>query len=82
MIDGSRVGGVTGVMTTRKTRRMLEAETKFNGEPLETVIPRLLSANGGRMGVVCKLLGVSRHSLYLWCIRLDIPVGKPRGPHK
>ncbi len=82
MIDEARVGGVTGVAVKRKTEAMRSTENDFNNEQLETLIPRLLNENGGRVGKVAALIGISRHSLYVWCLRLDIPVGKPRGAHK
>ena len=67
------------MISYRKTRRMLLVEERFSNQPLEILIPKLLEANGGRIGKVADLFHVSRHSLYTWCVRLNIPVGKPRG---
>lgn len=48
-----------------RPNRMAEIEREY-GEPLETLIPRLLNELGS-MPLVAAHIGVSFHSLYLWC---------------
>ena len=57
-----------------KTKGMLVAEGQL-GEPLETLIPRLIQAEGTMSGAA-RRLGVTGGTLTYWCLRLGIRVEK------
>ncbi len=56
---------------TPKTKRMLEVEERFNGEPLEKLIPRLFRELG-QTQLVAHALGQSRNTLRIWRVCLGI----------
>ena len=55
----------------RKTSMMKRVEASF-GEKLETLLPRLINAEG--MSETADQIGTSKSSLGYWCLKLGIEV--------